>query len=318
MKYNFDTTRRGVQASTMEVPEWAGRAEEVLPGSSGTIADTVSSSGEDTLRVRGVNTKQDSSSYNPSGLMSSEMKGEPITTDPSRHSAWAQDGIPIEEPDMTEWMVPATTQTVMVQAMKNEYGRAGGMMSVNADGIQKPGVSSKTASFIGEKASDIDSAGEAHLVFKDGSKATVTAPGAEPIITEDSLNYASVSNLQEDIAVGTIYSVQELANNPSEPIRFPTISGNTGPLFVGHEPSRPSVLNRGSVTLHSNEAQVVNFKLRSSRDYTRVIRSFSQEVPKGKSTTTFRAIALGVEPMVAEINPEDGSQAVLTDYSVFP
>lgn len=318
MKYNFDTVERGVQASKMEMPDWAGRAETALPGSSGTVADTLSSSGEDTLQIRGVNTSQDSSTYNPSGLMSSAVKDEPITTDPSRHSAWAEDSIPLDEPDMAQWMVPATTQTVMLQALRNEYIRAGGSLTAGADGIEKPGVSTKSASFKAEKGSEIDSNGKGHIVFKDGSEASVSAPGAETIVTEDSLNYASVSNIQEDIAVGSLYSVQNLANNPSDPIRFPTVSGNTGPLFVGHKPSRPSILNRASATIHSKNAQTAEFKLRSSRDYSRVIRSFSQEIPKGKSTTTFRALALGVDPMVLEINPQDGTQAVLTDYSVFP
>jgi hypothetical protein len=147
---------------------------------------------------------------------------------------------------------------------------------------------------------------------------SISVPGAEPIITENSLNWAAGSNFQEQQWIGAGYSIEELTNNPSDPIGFPSVGGNTGPLFVGHEPSRPSLLNRASATIQSNQAQTVDFKLRSSRNYNNVIRSFSQDIPKGQSTTTYRVLALGIEPMALEINPQDGTQAVLTDYSVFP
>jgi len=53
-------------------------------------------------------------------------------------------------------------------------------------------------------------------------------------------------------------------------------------------------------------------------NYNRVIRSFSQDIPQGKSTTDFRLLSIGINPMVMEIQPESGTSVILDDYSVFP
>lgn len=319
MKLNIDPTQVGAEGTRMKIPDWAGRAQEALPASSGTVMDKLSSSNEETTRIRGVKTKQDSSTFNPSGIMASGYHDHPVTLDPSEISNWAQDFVPVEdEPDVTDWMVAAQAHTVIMEARANEYNRAGSLMDVAAGDPFQPGVSTNSMAFKSVRGSQAEQQGEVDLVLANGDETSISVPGAEPIITKNSLNWAVGSNFQEQQWVGAGYSVEELTNNPSDPIGFPTVAGNTGPLFVGHKPSRPSVLNRASVTIQSNQAQSVDFKLRSSRNYNRVIRSFSQDIPKGQSTTTYRVVALGIEPMALEINPQDGTQAVLTDYSVFP
>jgi hypothetical protein len=319
MKVNIDTKEVGIQGSRMKMPNWAGRAREMLPASSGTILDKASTLDEDTLRIRGVNTKQDTETFNPSGLMGSGIYDEPITTDYSELSSWAQEDVPVEEePDCTDWMVPAQAQVVSLKARANEYDRAGSSLAVNAGDPFQPGVDNGQMAFKSERAEDVENRGKADIVMADGNTAEISVPGAEPVITSNSLGWAAGTNFQSKQWVGAMMSVEELTNNPSEPIAFPTVTDNTGPLFVGHKPSRPSILNRTSVSIQSKQPQTVDFKLRSSRDYTKVVRSFSQDIPKGQSTTTFRMLALGIEPMAMEINPEDGTQAVLTDYSVFP
>jgi len=144
------------------------------------------------------------------------------------------------------------------------------------------------------------------------------APGAKTIVTEDGLHWAAATNFQNDQWVGSLFSVEELANNPDDSIGFPRVEGHTGPLFVGHEPSRPSILNRVTASIKSDTPQTLTFKLRSSKNYNRVIRTFEQTVDTGSNTVDFRLLSLGINPMVMEIQPEDGTKAILTDYSVFP
>jgi len=320
MKFNIDRRSAGVEASRMKLPDWAGRAQKMLPGSAGTVIDKISGLDEDELRVRGLSTNQDSSSFDSSGLMGSGLYDEPVSLDSNTLRDWARGEVPVEdEPDCADWMVPVQAQVVHMKARANEYDRAGSSLSVAAGDPYVPGVSNGKMAFSSEEASTIQDRGTATIITADGRETmSLEAPGADTVITPNHLGWASATNFQEQQFAGTVMSVEELTNNPSEPIGFPKIEGNTGPLFVGHSPSRPSIINRTSVGIKSSTAQTLDFKLRSTRNYERVLRQFSQDVPKGKSTVDFRLLAAGISPMAMEINPEDGTKAVLTDYSVFP
>ena len=318
MKLNINPRTAGAEATRMKLPDWAGRAQEMLPASAGTVLDGVSTLDDSTMRVRGVSASQDSSNFNPSGLMGSGIYDDPITLDVSELNNWARRTVPVEEePDCTDWMVPAKAQITHLKARAKEYDRAGSSLTVAGGDPYQPGVNSGQMAFRSERADELQDRGTA-TVLVGGESKSISVPGAETVITPNTLGWAAGTNFQEKQWVGALMSVEEITNNPSSPIAFPRIEGNTGPLFVGHKPSRPSILNRASVGIQSDSAQTLTFNLRSSQDYTRVIRSFEQEVPKGQSTVNFRLLALGINPMAMEIQPEDGTAAVLTDYSVFP
>jgi len=319
MRLNIDQKTASVEAARMRVPEWHGKAAEMLPASAGTLLDGASKLSEDKLRVRGVSTSQDSSTYSHSGLMASGVHDDPITLDPQELNDWARRDVPVEEePDCADWMVPAYEQFAHAEARANEYSRAGGSLLTSGGGAYMPSINNGKLAFKSEDADTVSDDG-ATIVTTDGSKTmSLDAPGASTFVTSEGLHWAVANNLQDQQWVGTLFSVQELVNNPSDPIGFPRVDGHSGPLFVGHEPSRPSILNRVSVTSRSDTAQTLQFKLRSSLDYNRVIRSFSQDIPKGKSTTDFRLLSIGISPMVMEIQPEDGTSVILDDYSVFP
>lgn len=319
MKLNIDPKIEGGQVTRMMMPDWAGRAQEMLPASAGTALDKLGTLDDETMRVRGVSTNQDNSTFNPSNLMGSGIYDEPITLDMTELSNWARRTTPVEdEPDVTDWMVPAKAQVSHLRARAKEYDRAGSSMTVASGDPYMPGVNNGQMAFKSERADTISDRGTATVLADGDRNVSLNVPGASTVVTPNQLGWAVGTNLQSKQWVGSLMSIGEITNNPSSPIGFPAIEGNTGPLFVGHKPSRPSILNRASVGIQSDQAQTVEFKLRSSRDYTREIRSFTQEVPKGQSTTNFRLLALGINPMVMEINPEDGTKAVLTDYSVFP
>lgn len=318
MRYNIDPKIGRGQSTRMKVPDWAGRAKEMLPASSGTLLDQVSELGDDTLRVRGVSNTDEGAEFNPTGLMGSGIYDEPMTLDYSQLSNWARDTTPVEdEPDVTDWMVPAKAQVSHLKARAREYDRAGSSMVVTSGDPFVPGVNNGQLRFKSERGNTVSGAGEATVVAGD-RETQIPAPGGSTVITPNTLGWATASDIQEKQWVGSIMSIEELTNNPSSPIAFPNIAGNTGPVFVGHNPSRPSILNRVTVGIQSDSDQTINFRLRDSQDYTNINAEFSQQVSKGSNVITFRLLALGINPMAAEIQPEDGTKAVLTDYTVFP
>jgi len=318
MKHNIKTKVDGIDSTVMKVPNWAGRAKEMLPASTGTVLDQASDMADDTTRIRGLSVSSESSEFKPSGLMGSGIYDEPLTLDSGKIMDWARETTPVEdEPDVTDWMVPAKAYVATMKARANEYKRAGSSLSVAAGDPFTPGVTNSQLSFKSERGQTIDEKGNATVVAG-GEEFEVPTGGNDVIVNPNILGWAAATDIQDKQWVGTLMSVEELTNSPSQPIAFPSISNNTGPLFVGHDQNRPSIINRVSVGIQSNEEQTVEFKFRDSSDYTRELSSFTQDIPKGQSTLTFRVISLSLNPMVAQIKPEDGTQAVLTDYSVFP
>jgi len=318
MKYNIQTKVDGIDSSMMRVPEWSGTVQNLMPASSGTIPDNITDIADDTNRIRGISVASESSEFNPSGLMGSGIYDEPLSTDPSKLMSWARETTPVEEePDVTDWMVPAKAYVATLKARSNEYKRAGSSLSVAAGDPFTPGVSNSQMGFKSERGQTISENGSG-TVIAGGNEFDVPINGNTEIVTPNMLGWAAATDIQDKQWVGSLMSVEDITLDPSQPIAFPSISGQTGPLFVGHSQSRPSLISRVSVGVQSSQKQTLQFKFRNSSDYTTVMNSFSKDVPKGKSTLSFRMISLSLEPMAAEIMPEDGTQAVLTDYSVRP
>lgn len=319
MKYNIrEKGRSRVQATRMKLPDWAGRARELIPAGRGTLPDKITSLGDDTLRVRALSSNKESDEFSPSALMGSGIYDDPVTLDYTELSDWARETTPVEdEPDVTDWMVPAKAQVSHLRARAREYDRAGSSLTVASGDPFTPGVNNGQIAFKSERGTTISDKGEATVVAGDDEIA-VRAPGSETIVTPDVLGWSSATDIQDKQWVGSLMSVEEITNNPSRPIAFPRIGEDTGPMFVGHRPSRPSVLNRTSVSFESDTEQTVTFRLRNSQDYTKINTEFTQTIPKGSSVVNFRLLALGINPMVAEIQPENKTKTVLTDYTVYP
>lgn len=318
MRYNIEAKKNGVNATRLKVPDAVGRLQDMTPSSSGTLLDEASDKAEDVSRVRGVSVTSESEDFSPSGVMGSGIYDEPLTTDPSRLMDWARETVPVEsEPDCTDWMVPAKAYVANLKARSNEYKRAGSSMTVNAGDPFVPGVRNGQMAFESKPGVDIADSGEARIIAGN-EEFSIDAPGNGTVVGENLLGWAAATDIQDRQWVGSMMSIEELTSNPSQPIGFPSIGNNTGPLFVGHSISRPALIHRVTSTIQSSQAQTINFKLRSSNDYTNVLNSFTQDVPKGTSTMSFRVFAPTLSPMVAEIKPEDGTQAVLADYSVRP
>jgi len=318
MKHNFKTKVDGIDSSVMKVPNWAGRAREMLPASAGTVLDKASTMAGDTTRIRGVSVTNESSDFNPSGLMGSGIYDEPLTLDPSNIMSWARETTPVEdEPDVTDWMVPAKAYIATLKARSNEYKRAGSSLTVAAGDPYTPGVTNSQMAFKSERGDTIEENGSATAMVGD-QEFDVPLDGNTEVVTSNMLGWAAATDIQDKQWVGSLMSVEEVTNSPDQPIAFPAISNNTGPLFVGHDQTRPSIINRVTMGIQSNSQQTLEFKFRDSSDYTRVLNSFKKDIPKGQSNMNFRVLSLSLEPMVAEIIPQDGTQAVLTEYSVFP
>lgn len=319
MKYNRDVKDGRIDATVMKVPDYVDMAQEALPSRSGTLMQQLEDVGSDELTIRGITSVQDNSTFSPDGLMESGLYDEPITLDPSEMENWAREQVPVEDdPSCLDWMVGATAANTTLTARSNEYSRAGSSMNVAAGDPFTPGVNNGQMSFASEPSSKLSNRGNAKLKVGGSLTEDIPAPGSSSVIGESFLGWASATELQERQWIGSMMSIGELTNNPSSPIGFPNIGGETGPLFLGHSTSRPAFLNRVSMGIQSNKSQTMKVKLRDSSDYTRTLNSFNVDVPKGRSTINFRTLSLNFSPKVAELQPENGIQAVLTDYSVAP
>jgi hypothetical protein len=319
MKYNFAPKDRNIAASRMKVPDWSGRAQSILPCSSGSVASRIADLDRSTLRVRGFELTEESTQFEETGLMHSRLYDEPVTLNYSDLSNWARETTPVEdEPDVTDWMVPAKAAIAHLKARSNEYSRTGSVMTVASGDPFTPGVHNGQMTFKSERGKTVSDRGTSKLMLSGSKEVEVPTPGNTTVVEPNLLGWAAGYGIQEKQWIGSLMSIEELTNNPSKPIGFPNLQGNSGPLFVGHAPSRPSIINRVSVGIKSDSSQSLTFKLRDSRDYTRVLSEFNQTIPKGKSRLNFRTIAFGLSPMVAEIQPEDGTNTILTEYSVNP
>lgn len=318
MKYNIKSKVDGVNSTRMKMPDWVGRVQEALPASSGTWLDGAVELAPNTTRVRGVNVTSDSDEFNPSGLMGSGIYDEPLTLSDSKLKEWARRTTPVEDEDsVTDWMVPAKAYISNLKARSNEYKRAGSSLSVNAGDPFTPGVSNSQMAFKSDRGSRVNEIGNGTVIAGD-REFDIPAEGGKEIITPNLLGWASATDIQEKQWIGSLMSFEELTDRPSQPIGFPNIGGNTGPMFLGHSQTRPAIFNRVNVGFQSSEAQTIDFKFRDNSDYTNVINSFSADIPKGQSTMSFNVLSLTLQPMVAQITPENNTQTVLTDYSIRP
>lgn len=319
MRYNFDTKRDGIDTTVLPMPDYVGRLGESIPSRSGTVTQRISDIGKDNLRVRGITSTQDDQNFSPDGLMGSQIYDEPTTLDASEMTNWARRTTPVEsEPDVTDWMVSAKAAVATLKARSNEYGRAGSMMNVAAGDPFTPGVTNGQMSFRSERGTAISDRGSAQIKLATNDIEEISVPGSSSIVRPDFLGWAAGTEILERQWTGSLMSIEELTANPSSPIGFTNIGGETAPMFLGHVPSRPSILNRVSMGIQSDQKQTLGIKLRDSGNYTRVLNSFNIDVPKGTSTVNFRTLSLSLSPMVAEIQPQNGTQTVLTDYSVAP
>jgi|APHM01.1.fsa_nt_gi hypothetical protein len=244
---------------------------------------------------------------------------EPRTLSPSKLTNWARQYIPVEEePDCADWMVSAQAAVSTLKARSREYGRAGSMMNVAAGDPFTPGVNNGQMAFKSERGDNISNRGTAQIQLATNDTAEVKVPGSTKIVRPDFLGWGAGTEILQKQWTGSLMSIEELTANPSSPIGFANIGGETAPMFLGHVPSRPSVINRVSMGIQSSQQQTLDIKMRDSKNYTRVLNSFNVDVPKGSSRINFRTISLSLSPMVTDISPQNGTQTVLTDYSVSP
>jgi hypothetical protein len=318
MKVNHKPKVADVESSVMELPDWYDTASDLVLANSGNLVNKLSSLSQETIRVRGMSSTQVASDYDEGNLMGSDLYDEPVTLNPSEQMSWARRTTPLDEPDVTDWMVPAKAAVASLKARSREYSRAGSSMIVGVSDPFTPGLNNGPMIFESITGSQVSDNGAASVKFPDSDSIDIPAPGAKSIIKENLLGWGAALDLQDRQWVGALTRVEELSVNPSDEIGFPNIQGITSPLFIGHRPRRPALLNDVSMGFKSNIEQEVKINLRSVSDYTNVLSEVTRTIPKGKSNVNFRLFGLGVPPMVAEITPENESQTILTNYDVRP
>jgi len=303
--YNFAEKVGNVYPTRMEMPDWFTLDTLNRIKRLGIFAKV-----EEVKRV-GDFTEED--------ILDSGGFGEPKTLVFDKVLEWAKANVPVEtEPDVVEWMVEATAINAYLLACANEYERAGSFMLVCCDDAYIPGVSVEDIYFASETGGTVAQRGYSVVVTPQGNF-NCPVPGKQTIVTKNILAWAAVVKAYIKQWTGVLTKFKDLVVNPQSRIRFPNASGLTGPLFFGHQASRRAFRNIVEMSVTTDKPQTITVTARSPTDYTSTLFSFKQSLQSGQNVIRFKIRSLfGVPPMVMQIDTENGTNACLDYYTVYP
>ena len=306
-KYNFPEKFRGAYSTRMELPDWffnfsidtLNRVKKLGILAGGVEVNTV---GE----------------YDEKEILDSGNFGEPATLDYDKVLAWAKQDIPLDQPDVVEWMVEATAAGAILMARAREYERAGSYMLTASDDANIPGVRVEDIYYRKERGTDVASRGYAVIITPQGNF-NVPVPGKQTVITKNILAWGSVIRAYIVQWIGALIKWKDLAINPQSRIGFANTSGLVAPLFIGHQASRRAFRNIVEMSVTTNKSQTMRINFRSPTDYTVVYGSLNIPLREGQNVVKFKIRSLfGVPPMVVELQPEDRTNTALDYYKVYP
>jgi len=316
-RFNFRTKENGAISTRAELPNWSRRFSTLGRGSTGKFRQSFGRSLNNTATIRNVSTSR-TGEYDESDIMSSGIHREPATLDYSMQERFFRDTVPVDdEPDVLDWMLPASSMLAHMSARANEYNKAGSNMAIATGDPKSPGVSLDNISFRADTGATVAGNGNAILNTPNGT-VDVPVPGSTSIVQPNVLGWAAAPQAFNFQWLGAISKVRGLTINPSSTIGFPNVSGLAGPVYLQHQPSRNALRNDVTLDMSSSKSQTVTVTYRDVADYTNVITTASLSVPEGRSTSSLRLLGLGLPPMVAEIQPEDQARTQLHNYSVVP
>jgi len=307
MFYNFDEKIGNVYPTRMALPDWFGT---LSIDTFNRIKKLVIVAAVDEINVVG--------DYNENDLLNSEVYNEPATLDYDAVLSWANQNIPIEEPDVLEWMVEATALNAYMWARAREYARAGSLFVAASGDPYIPGVRIEDLYFTKETGNAVATKGYCVIVTPQG-KFNCSVPGKRTITTKNILAWAYSLRAYIKQWLGGILKFKDIAINPSSRIGFVNMGGLVAPLFIGHQPSRRAFRNIVEMSITTDKAQTVTVTGRAPTDYSVSYFSFKANLREGQNVIKYKIRGLfGVPPMVIEIQPQDQTKTALDYYKVYP
>lgn len=306
-KFNFPDEFLNAFSTRMQLPDWYYKFS----------VDTLNRLKALGVIVGGFEIKR-AGDFNENDILSSGQFGEPATLDWDTIYEHFKKEIPIDEPDVVEWMIDATAASAVLLARCNEYERAGSMLLSCCDDPYIPGVRVEDIYFARDQGSVVASRGQAVVVTPQGNF-NCPVPGKTSITTKNILAWACVLKAWIKQWVGALLKWKDLAVNPASRIGFANVGGMVAPQFFGHQASRRAFRNIVEMSIMSDKPQTVKLTYRAPTDYSAVLGSASVKLNEGQNVLRFKVRSIfGVPPMVVELQPENGTKCVLDYYKVYP
>jgi len=232
---------------------------------------------------------------------------------------------PIDGVEIVKWMQEAAAYNAVLDAMAEEYSRAGSFFSSRVGDGLIPGVGigsgSKAVRFSSVVATTV--AGQHGAYFNLGTQRFFCPEYGKAIAAlKDVLAWAAIPGRYaiQWVAALMRWLRDELASVPiNDRIRFGNLGNLVAPNFFVVRSQLPPPAMVMSIGLTSNRNQKVAIQMRSYNDFTNVFSSDAIDVPAGESTTDYFILGVPfVEPFVLEMQPEDGTSTVLDSLTVTP
>jgi hypothetical protein len=285
-----------------------------LPAWGGPLVTALSS-----LRVEEAEVRHVSPEFSIRGLMKSPYRPDlKVTLNPAELHESVKAIAPIDGAQVVEWMHHATVNNVVLQARAAEYNALGSQLVATSGDAYIPGVTVEDIQFQSIMGSEVASRGSATVITPAGTY-DVPVGGKATGIYPSLLTWGSIPHRESVQWVGVLMKWKELASTPiRQSVGFYMDSaGNSAPLFFLQRTSRPKVRAVVKMGFQSSDDQVILINFRNPNDYTKVVASRRASVKAGSSEVSFAMFGIPfVPPLVAEIQPQNNVQCILTEYVV--
>jgi hypothetical protein len=250
--------------------------------------------------------------------VSSVVEGKELVSDVAAKA-------PTDGREIVPWMQEAAAYSAVLEAMAEEYSRAGSFFSDKVGDGLIPGVGigsgSQAVKFESVDAEQVGSTRGAYFVVGT-TRFLCPEYGSLTAAVKDVLAWAAIPGkyYRQWLAALVRWLKDELAKTPiNDRIRFGGLNGLIAPNFfvVGSQFPPPAMMM--SIGLTSDRQQKVGMVMRSSDDFTNVLNSDTLDIPAGESVVDYFILGLPfVEPFVLQLQPENNSETILDSLTVTP
>lgn len=301
-----EATSRRFYPSSLVLPRWAGAL---------TLAPALSRFNVSEPRVRDISTE----SAMERGLSRSLYMPEyHPTLDPGEILSGLRQEVRVDGVEVVEWMLLSAAENAVLSARCEEYNRLGSQLVSGSTDAYLPGLTVEDCQIQKERGSVVGSRGYAIAETPRGNF-NVPVLGKNSGVFRDLITWASMYYRATVQHNESLLKWKSLAETPiRQSVGFYRDNrGNAAPNFFAQVPTRPALTVTVRQVFSSDKNQTLNINFRDPTNYSRVVGSKSVAIASGQSEVTYTISAFPyVPPVVAEVQPTDGTSTKLDEYVV--
>lgn len=254
------------------------------------------------------------------GLLRSKLlPWAPVEVDSSNAMRILSDEIPLSH-DVVEWMLVATADVAVFDAMSEEYNRLGSELLSSSGDAYIPGVRCGDLRAVSESGYTVRSRGYGRVATPEG-EFNVPIRGKTTFAKGNILAWAAIPSPGTGVQwVLTLLQWRDLARAPvKERVRFASSHGLVAPNFF-HVPSTWAPVRTLKIGLTSDKPQTVVIRGRGTKgSYENVIFEDKFNVESGESEVVYNVVSFPFVPaFTLELQPSDNTQTVLDYIEILP